>query len=219
MVGSESEELAMSSRSGTPPEPDLTDLRLESRRLVLRRPTRADAARLAELADDIVIAENLANLPHPYGIDDAYAWIDNTEVGPDRINLGIYRRDVADGFVGTISLMPRDGDRFVLGYWIGRPHWSAGYATEAAQMLCDLAFARLGAEAIAATTRVTNGASRRVLEKCGFQYAGQGMGPSLFHRGMVPIDRFRLERSIWTSLKSWARTPAADRAVAVGENV
>jgi hypothetical protein len=32
------------------------------------------------------------------------------------------------------------------------------------------------------------------------------MGPSLFHRGMVPIDRFRLERSIWMSLKNWAST-------------
>jgi hypothetical protein len=32
------------------------------------------------------------------------------------------------------------------------------------------------------------------------------MGPSLFFRGMVPIDRFRLERSIWTSLKNWANT-------------
>jgi len=70
----------------------------------------------------------------------------------------------------------------------------------------DLAFGQLGVDAVAATARVTNGASRRVLEKCGFQFAGQGMGPSLFHRGMVPIDRFRLERSIWMSLKSWAST-------------
>jgi hypothetical protein len=41
------------------------------------------------------------------------------------------------------------------------------------------------------------------MEKCGFQYAGQGMGPSLFLRGMVPVDRFRLERRVWQSLKEW----------------
>lgn len=200
----------MTTRAAPPdtsrPESGLPDssLILETSRLVLRRPTREDATRLAQLADDATVAENLSTLPHPYGLDDALAWIDNTEVGASRINLGIYRKASADGFIGTVSLMPRDGERFVVGYWIGRPHWGQGYATEATQAVVDLAFGQIGVDAVAATTRVTNGASRRVLEKSGFQYAGQGMGPSLFHRGMVPIDRFRLERSIWMSLKNWA---------------
>lgn len=178
---------------------------IETPRLILRRPVRADAARLAELANDAGVAENLSTLPHPYGLDDAISYIDNTEVGPARWNLGIHLKTAeASEFIGTVSLMPRDGERFVLGYWVGRPYWSKGLTTEAAQALVDYAFSVLGAEAVAATARVTNGASRRVLEKCGFQYAGQGMGPSLYFRGMVPIDRFRLERSIWMSLKNWA---------------
>lgn len=186
------------------------NLILETARLVLRRPTPADAPRLAELADDPLVAENLSTLPHPYGLDDALAYVDNTEVSEARINLGVYVKAEAESFVGTMSLMPRDGERFVVGYWIGRPYWGRGYATEATQAILDLAFGGLGVDAVAATTRVTNGASRRVLEKCGFQYAGQGMGPSLFHRGMVPIDRFRLERSIWTALKNWAAKGIAD---------
>ncbi|TBW39980.1 N-acetyltransferase [Siculibacillus lacustris] len=199
----------MSPRPGTPLDRDLSDLVLETRRLVLRRPTRADAESLAALADDAGIAEHLSTLPHPYTLDDALVFIDNTEIGPHRLNLGIYRRGDDGAFLGTIGLMPRDGERFVLGYWLGRPHWGDGLATEAAQGLVDFAFETLGAEAVAATARVTNGASRRVLEKCGFQYAGQGMGPSLYHRGLVPIDRFRLERSIWTSLKNWSRSAVA----------
>lgn len=185
------------------PDPSLI---LETPRLVLRRPTRADAARLAELADDTAVAENLSTLPHPYTLEDAVAYIDNTEITASRINLGVYVKGEDEGFIGTVSLMPRDGERFVVGYWIGRPFWGKGYATEASQATVDLAFGQLGVDAVAATARVTNGASRRVLEKCGFQFAGQGMGPSLFHRGMVPIDRFRLERSIWMSLKNWAST-------------
>lgn len=202
----------MSATAETPPDRelradrDLPGFVLETPRLILRRPVRSDAARIAELADDVGVAENLASLPHPYGIDDALAFVDNAEVGPARWNLGLYAKDDGAAFVGMIGLMPRDGDRFVLGYWIGRPYWNRGFATEAAQTLCDFAFSRAEAPAIAATTRVTNGASRRILEKCGFQYAGQGMGPSLFHRGMVPIDRFRLERSIWTSIRNWAKT-------------
>jgi len=196
----------MSATADTPPARFSTGLVVETPRLILRRPTRADAERVAALANDVGVAENLSSLPHPYGIDDALAFVDNAEVGPARWNLGIYARDEAAAFVGTIGLMPRDGERFVLGYWIGRPYWNRGLATEAAQAFCDYAFETLGADVLAATARVTNGASRRVLEKCGFQYAGQGMGPSLHHRGLVPIDRFRLERSIWTSLRNWAKT-------------
>lgn len=198
----------MSPSPGTSSDRISPDLVLETPRLALRRPNRDDADQLALLADDPGIAENLSTLPHPYGRDDALAFIDGTEIGPHRLNLGIYRRD--DGaFLGTIGLMPRDGERAVIGYWLGRPHWGRGLATEAVQAVVDFAFEALGNDAVAATARVTNGASRRVLEKCGFQYAGQGMGPSLFHRGMVPIDRFRLERSIWLSLKNWSRSAVA----------
>jgi RimJ/RimL family protein N-acetyltransferase len=198
----------MSPSSGTPSDRISPDLVLETPRLVLRRPTRDDADALALLADDPGIAENLSTLPHPYGRDDALAFIDGTDVGPHRLNLAIYRRE-DDAFLGTIGLMPRDGERSVIGYWLGRPHWGRGLATEAVQAVVDFAFEVLATDAVAATARVTNGASRRVLEKCGFQYAGQGMGPSLYHRGMVPIDRFRLERSIWWSLKNWSRSAVA----------
>lgn len=196
----------MSGTAETPPDRDPPGFVLETPRLILRRPVRADARRVADLANDVEVAENLSSLPHPYGLDDALSYIDNAEVGPARWNLGLHLKEEGAAFVGTASLMPRDGERFVIGYWIGRPYWNRGLATEAAQALTDFAFSRLDAAAIAATSRVTNGASRRVLEKCGFQYAGQGMGPSLFHRGMVPIDRFRLERSIWTSIRNWAKT-------------
>jgi RimJ/RimL family protein N-acetyltransferase len=181
---------------------------VETRRLVLRRPSICDAEALARLANDVHLAENLGNLPHPYGIADARAFIENTEVSAARINFGVYLKRSTQGdagaeFVGTVSLMPRDGERFTVGYWIGRPHWGHGLATEAARAMVDLAFQRLDAPAVAGSARVTNGASRRVMEKCGFQYVGQGMGPSLFLRGMVPVDRFRLDRSVWQSLKEW----------------
>lgn len=205
----------MSPSDETSQASDPYELLIETPRLVLRQPVRAEAERLAALANERMVAENLSTLPHPYGVDDALSFIDNAEVGPQRWSLGIYEKTAGDArLIGTVSLMPRDGERFVLVYWVGLPHWGAGYATEAAQAVADYAFTVLGAEAIAATARVTNGASRRVLEKSGFQYAGQGMGPSLFFRGMVPVDRFRLERSIWISLKNWAQSDyGAPRAV------
>lgn len=195
---------------------DFASLFIETARLVLRRPTLDDAETLAALANDIAIAENLATMPHPYSVADAQAFIDNTDVSPLRINFGVYAKGEEGRFVGTASLMPRDGERFVVGYWIGRPHWGRGYATEATQAMVDLAFERLEAPSVAASCRVTNGASRRVLEKSGFQYAGQGMGPSLFYRGMVPVDRFRLERPVWKSLRAWRDASVTRRGEMAG---
>jgi RimJ/RimL family protein N-acetyltransferase len=54
-----------------------------------------------------------------------------------------------------------------------------------------------------AGARVTNPASRRVLEKCGFQWTGVGLYRIRALASSAPIDRFRLDRGIWHSLKSW----------------
>jgi RimJ/RimL family protein N-acetyltransferase len=53
------------------------------------------------------------------------------------------------------------------------------------------------------SARVINPASRRVIHKCGFQYAGQGMMNSIV-AGQVPVERYRLDRKTWESLRSWS---------------
>ena len=68
-----------------------------------------------------------------------------------------------------------------------------------------------GYEFINAGARVTNPASRRVLEKCGFQWTGAGLLRIRALSSSAPIDRFRLDRGLWASLKSWG---AGKRAVA-----
>ncbi|TIS45942.1 MAG: GNAT family N-acetyltransferase, partial [Mesorhizobium sp.] len=77
-------------------------------------------------------------------------------------------------FVGCAGLNTTDRG-LELGYWIGEPYWKRGYATEAAHALVDLAFQKTSIQVLHASTRVINPASRRVIHKCGFQYAGQGM--------------------------------------------
>jgi RimJ/RimL family protein N-acetyltransferase len=56
-----------------------------------------------------------------------------------------------------------------------------------------------------AGARVSNPASRRVLEKCGFQWTGVGLYRIRALNSSAPIDRFRLDRRLWASLKSWGR--------------
>ncbi|HEX2655233.1 MAG TPA: GNAT family N-acetyltransferase [Xanthobacteraceae bacterium] len=174
---------------------------LETKRLVLRAPRLEDAKAVAALANDRRIAENTARIPHPYKIDDAVSFITATNKPGAETAFLI---TLADGTViGACGLMTSDADNAELGYWLGHAYWGRGFATEAARAVIDYAFGELGFDTLHAGARVTNPASRRVLEKCGFQWVAVGLYRIRALSSSAPIDRFRLERSIWSSLKSW----------------
>jgi RimJ/RimL family protein N-acetyltransferase len=173
---------------------------LETERLVLRAPRLEDAKAVAQLANDRRIAENTARIPHPYSLADAEKFIASVNRDDNEIAFLITREKVVLGAVG-ISLSEREPPD--LGYWLGVPFWGQGYATEAVRAVIDHAFADLDYEVLGAGARVTNPASRRVLEKCGFQWTGVGLTRIRALASSAPIDRFRLERAIWRSLKSW----------------
>jgi RimJ/RimL family protein N-acetyltransferase len=174
---------------------------LETERLVLRAPRLEDAKAIAVLANDRRVAENTARIPHPYRVADAAEWISAANMQAGERTLLITRNG---GVIGACGLELRD-EMPELGYWLGVPYWGKGYATEAVRALIDHAFDELGHETLVAGARVTNPASRRVLEKCGFQWSGVGLYRIRAIRSSAPVDRFRLERRIWASLKSWGQ--------------
>ncbi len=90
-----------------------------------------------------------------------------------------------------------------LGYWLGNRHWGQGYASEAARAVIEYGFSGLGAEKLKAGVRVTNPASRHILEKCGFRWTGVELHRFPALGFSTPVDRFELERDIWQSLKDW----------------
>ncbi|WP_433547415.1 GNAT family N-acetyltransferase [Streptomyces sp. CA-294286] len=59
-----------------------------------------------------------------------------------------------------------------LGYWIDAEYGGRGLATAAVARVCDLARTEVGLHRIEAATLLTNAASQRVLEKCGFEDIG-----------------------------------------------
>ncbi len=65
--------------------------------------------------------------------------------------------------VGFISRFPRDG-RDHVGYWIDRTYWGLGIASRALHLLLREVVVR----PLVATVATSNGASLRVLRKCGF---------------------------------------------------
>lgn len=65
--------------------------------------------------------------------------------------------------VGFVSSFPRDG-RDHVGYWIDRAHWGRGIASRALRLLLG----EVARRPLVATAATSNGASLRVLQKCGF---------------------------------------------------
>ncbi|MEI9404845.1 GNAT family protein [Mesorhizobium argentiipisi] len=173
---------------------------LATERLVMRAPCESDLEQLVTLADNRHVAEMLARMPHPYGEAEGRTFLAMAASRRAGIAYALTLKD-AGTFVGCAGLNTTDRG-LELGYWIGEPYWKRGYATEAAHALVDLAFQRTSIQVLHASTRVINPASRRVIHKCGFQYAGQGMLNSIV-AGQVPVERYRLDRKTWTSLRNW----------------
>ncbi|HZP75166.1 MAG TPA: GNAT family N-acetyltransferase [Pseudolabrys sp.] len=176
---------------------------LETKRLVLRAPRLEDAKMVAQLANDKRIAENTARIPHPYKLADAEEFIGFASKHGEVVYLITLREDRS--IIGACGIAVADNETPEIGYWLGVAHWGKGYATEALHAVIDYAFTDLDHEALQAGARVTNPTSRRVLEKCGFQWTGVGLCRIRAIKSSAPIDRFRLERGIWSALKGWGR--------------
>lgn len=177
---------------------------LLSPRLVMRAPHEDDIDALAHLANNANIANMVARMPHPYTVADAADFVRRTRAGA--IGKCVYAITKADNgaFLGCCGIEPHEDGRTVeLGYWLGEPYWNQGYVTEAAHALIDMVFRTRDVDQIDARCRVMNIPSRRVIQKCGFQFQATGMVQSLAVGGMVPVEWYRLDRKTWVSLKSW----------------
>jgi RimJ/RimL family protein N-acetyltransferase len=143
---------------------------LGTRRLVLRPPTIDDAVAIMDLVGDAEVARNLARVPHPYSLSDARHFLE--EIVPREI---VWAIETSGRLVGMAGLSPEAEGEAELGYWIGRPFWGRGYATEAATAVVATGFADHGLHALTAGWFDDNPASGRVLAKLGFVPAGEGL--------------------------------------------
>ena len=140
-------------------------------RLVLRPGWAEDAPALAAAIADELIVRNLATAPWPYRLRDAEAFLAQPRDPVLPSFLIFERTDDAPRLVGSCGLGRRPSGAVELGYWIARPFWGRGYATEASIALTDIARA-LGIAQLEGSHFLDNPASGRVLEKLGFKPIG-----------------------------------------------
>lgn len=172
-------------------------IEIETERLTLRPLQLADAARLAAFTADPAVACMVTSIPHPQMPIAAEGFI---LIKLARAPLGrefVFAIDLpGQGLIGVIGLHRKGGEGVELGYWIGKPHWGLGYASEAAAALLDAAE---GLGPIEASHFIDNPASGRVLEKAGFRYTGE------------VVERFSLARGQRAPVRRMIRDPAGRR--------
>ena len=161
-------------------------------RLLLRPGWAEDAPALFHAIADEGIVRNLASPPWPYTLADAEAFLATERSDSDATFLVFRRTRGAPELIGSAGFGRRPNGEIELGYWIARPHWGLGYATEAAEAVVAIARA-VRLPALTAGHFTDNPASGRVLEKIGFRPTGQILPRySAGRRTAAPCRLFRL---------------------------
>ena len=109
--------------------------------------------------------------------------------------------------IGWVSLRVGDQTRGAaeIGYSILAPYRSAGYASEAALAILDVAFEETDLRQVDACCVPTNLASRRLLAKIGFNEARVQRNGAIVRGRPVDIAIFEIGRDRWEALRSERR--------------
>lgn len=140
-------------------------------RLLLRPGWIEDAPALAEAIGEAAILRNLTRAPAAYTQADAEHFL--AEAQDPRLPrlLAFSRTNGAPRLVGGCGVHRAEDGAAELGYWIARPYWGLGFATEAARAVLSMARAA-GVRDIRAAHFADNPASGHVLRKIGFRFTG-----------------------------------------------
>jgi RimJ/RimL family protein N-acetyltransferase len=149
----------------------MTDRRLTDRIVTLRPWGEEDARAIVECVDgDPEIALWLDQVPQPYALEDALAYIAGTP-GIEHESFAV--TEARSGRVlGSIGFGPVADGVGEIGYWIRADARGDGVMTRALVLLSRAALARDEVERVQLRADVENVSSRRVAEKAGFRLEG-----------------------------------------------
>ena len=158
------------------PNPDmLRQPTLETPRLILRPFREADIPDIVALLQEPDIHRTTLHIPYPYAEQHARAWLAQQQKSREEgtgYTFAVLRKEDQQ-LLGAIDIRPHMAHRKAeVGYWIGKPYWGRGYATEALKAILRFGFETLNLNRIYATHFAENPASGRVMQKAGMTYEG-----------------------------------------------
>lgn len=147
---------------------------LESDTIRMRRLEHHDISDIIQYASEKEIADNTF-VPHPYPPEAAIEFVTVTRdkwENDEAYVFAIVDKKSAE-LVGVMGLHPEEKHHLAeVGYWIGKPHWGKGIATQALRLLIQFAFETVGLNRVQARHLNHNPASGRVMQKADMTYEG-----------------------------------------------
>jgi RimJ/RimL family protein N-acetyltransferase len=143
---------------------------IRTERLLIKTPEIDDKFELTQLINDKNVIKWLSEIPFPYTIGHAEEFIERSQeevLKQESYNFMIFQDRK---MLGGIGLRDFNKNSCELGYWLGKKYWGNGFASEAVNGILDFGFDQLNLEEIYAAYKITNEGSKRVLEKCGFEF-------------------------------------------------
>ena len=174
---------------------------LETPRLLLRPWEETDAEALYKYAKDPAVGP-IAGWPPHTSVENSREVIRTILSAPETYAVVLKQTGEPVGSIGLMfgdtvhSADIADGEAEI-GYWIGVPFWGQGLIPEAVRRLLRHGFEDLGLQAVWCGYYDGNTQSKRVQEKCGFQYSHTEYG-KISPLGDVRTEHFtRLLRADW----------------------
>ena len=155
---------------------------IQTERLQLRPFKLSDAVDFQRLAGNKDVASTTLSIEHPYNQGLAEKWIRSSKIESTAGDLIAFAITLLSdySFLGAISLHLNDSRKQgELSYWIGKPYWDQGFATEAVTRMLSLAFNTLKLDRVYAAHFTRNMSSGRVMQKAGMLYEGSQLGPTI----------------------------------------
>jgi [ribosomal protein S5]-alanine N-acetyltransferase len=138
--------------------------------ILLRPWCEADARRLAEIADNKNIADNLRDgFPDPYYLKDAVEWLGVILPENDPVRFFAIEVDgILSGSIGLVAKSDIYRKNIEIGYFLDQELWGRGIITSAIKAATSYAFKSFDVVRVYAEPFSDNNGSRRALEKSGY---------------------------------------------------
>lgn len=157
---------------------DVTHIRIETERLILRSWQETDAADLYEYASVEGVGE-MAGWCHHRDSEDSRAVLNMFIRDKKTFALELKENGKVIGSLGLepLGADPAEGEKYgrEIGYVLSKEYWGRGLMPEAVRSVIDYCFHTLGYDYLTCGHFPQNDQSRRVIEKCGFVFFGESI--------------------------------------------
>jgi len=149
---------------------------LETKRLILRKPSRKDIEDIFEGISEYDVAKRLVGVPYPYIKKGGIEWIKGAMKSWDKKEKYHFLIELKSEkkIIGCMSLI--DINQFNgtarTGSWINKKYWRNGYITEAKIAVNDFAFNKLKLRRLESPVFTDNIASNAVQREIGYKLEG-----------------------------------------------